>query len=548
MAAPPDPGDDRPGHTAAPRRRMAVNTLIFSAATGLSRIAGLIREIVAASYFGGGGPAAAFTLAFQIPNLVRALVADAALSSAFVPVFSELLENRKRREAYALASALGGLLLVALGAVTILFIALAPVVIPPFTGDEFTHALDTLTIGLSRVLFPIVVLLGINGLAVGILNAHDHFTIPAIAPLVWNLVIIAGIVVLAPLFSGDDRLYGYALGVLAGTVVQLAMCIPALKRVGFPLRPSWHWRDPGIRRVLRLMLPVSISLGLINIDVVLNSVIGTLVSDGAPRAIDAAFRIYMLPQGMFSVAVATVVFPALSRLATRGDTPGLRAMVGTGTRQIGLLLIPSAAATLALSEPIVRLVFEHGRWDAASTHRTAEALFWFSFSLPFAGINLLQTRTFFSLQQPWLPTMTSLASLVVNTVVSLALYKPLGIAGIVIGTAVSSAAMTAFQAAVLRRQLGGLDLARTLTAMAKIVAASAVLGLVAYAVWWELDRLLGRGLIAEIVSVGAALAAGVAVYTLIVLRAGIPEARQIADLLGRRLGRGRRGSGTPGAS
>jgi putative peptidoglycan lipid II flippase len=516
---------------------MAVNTVIFSLATGLSRVAGLAREIVAASLYGGGGAASAFTLAFQIPNLVRALVADAALSSAFVPVFSELLEHRKRREAYALASALGGLLIVALGVITIVFIALAPIVIPPFTGNEFTQALDTLTIGLSRVLFPIVILLGINGLAVGILNAHDHFTIPAIAPLVWNLVIIAGMVGLTPLFHGDDRLYAYAIGVVAGTLLQLVMCVPALKRIGFPLKPTTGWRDPRIKRVLVLMIPVSLSLGLINIDVVLNSLIGSLVSDAAPRAIEAAFRIYMLPQGMFSVAVATVVFPALARLSTRRDYAGLRAMVGTGTRQISLLLVPSAAATLALAEPITRLVFQHGEWDAAATHRTAEALFWFSFSLPFAGINLLQTRTFFSLQQPWLPTATALASLVVNTAVSLALYQPLGIAGIVIGTAVSSAAMTVFQAAVLRRRIGGLDLVRTVSAFARILAASALLGLVAWGIHKGLDHVLGRSLIAQIVAIGVALAAGAAAYTAAVLAARIPEARQIVDLFARRLTR-----------
>ena len=210
-------------------RRTAVNTLIFSVATGLSRIAGLIREIVAARYFGTSGAASAFTLAFQIPNLIRALVADAALSSAFVPVFSELLENKKRREAYQLASALAGLLLVGLTLITLGFILIAPWLIPLFTGDEFTPALDALAVGLSQVLFPIVILLGLTGLAVGILNVHDHFAIPAIAPLVWNIVIIAGMVGLAPLFEGDDKLYAYAIGVVAGTLVQLLMMLPALR-------------------------------------------------------------------------------------------------------------------------------------------------------------------------------------------------------------------------------------------------------------------------------------------------------------------------------
>ncbi len=256
-------------------RRTAINTLIFSVATGLSRVAGLIREVVAAAYFGTSGAAGAFTLAFQIPNLIRALVADAALSSAFVPVFSELLEQKKRKEAIELAGALAGLMLVALTVISLVFILIAPWLIPLFTGDEFTPALDTLAVGLSQVLFPIVVLLGLTGLVVGILNVHDHFAIPAIAPLVWNIVIIAGMVGLAPLFEGDDQLYAYAIGVVAGTLVQLLMMLPTLRRMGFPLS---HIRlprrgDERVKRVLMLMLPVSVGLGLININLLLNTVI-----------------------------------------------------------------------------------------------------------------------------------------------------------------------------------------------------------------------------------------------------------------------------------
>ncbi len=175
-------------------------------------------------------------------------MADAALSSAFVPVFSELLENKKRREAYQLASALAGLLLVGLTLITLAFILLAPVLIPLFTGDEFTPALDALGVGLSQVLFPIVILLGLTGLAVGILNVHDQFAIPAIAPLVWNIVIIAGMVGLAPLFEGDDKLYAYAIGVVAGTLVQLLMMLPALRAIGFPV---WRIRLPEARRRAR---------------------------------------------------------------------------------------------------------------------------------------------------------------------------------------------------------------------------------------------------------------------------------------------------------
>jgi putative peptidoglycan lipid II flippase len=541
VAEPEEAG--QPGSDAgrAPRR-LAVATAIFAAATGLSRIAGLAREIVAASYYGTSGAASAFTFAFALPNLIRALVADAALSSAFVPVFSELMEQKRRREAAALAGALFGLILVVLGTVTLVFIALAGVIVPPLTGDEFTPALDALTTGLTRVLFPIVLLLGLNGLVVGILNSQDHFSIPAIAPLVWNLVIIAALVALTPLFEGDDRIYAYAIGIVAGTVVQFAMALPVLSRIGFKLRVSLDFREPRIPRVLKLMLPVTIGLGLINVNLFINQLLGSLVSKEAGRAIDAAFRIYMLPQGMFSVAVATVLFPRLSRLATRRDVDGLRATAGTGTRQIALLLIPAAAATVALAVPITRLLYERGVFDAESTRLTAEALFWFSFSLPFSGINLLLTRTFFSLQRPWLPTSLAVGTLAINVAVSVALYKPLGIGGIVIGTAVSTAAMTAGQAAFLRRELHGIELGRTLAALAQMLAAAAAFGGVAYATWWLLDEILGRSLLGQAISVTVALTAATLVYTGLVLLMRIPEAHQILELFAGRLRR-RRGSG-----
>jgi putative peptidoglycan lipid II flippase len=524
--------------TSPTRRRTGVNTAIFSVATGLSRIAGLVREVVAAGYFGTTGAASAFTLAFQIPNLIRALVADAALSSAFVPVFSDLLEHKRRKEAYQLASALAGLLLLVVGAISVLFILLAPVVIPLFAGSDFTPELTQLCVGLSQVLFPIVVLLALNGLFVGILNAHDHFTIPAIAPLVWNIVIIIGLVGLQPFFHGDDKLYAYAIGVLAGTVVQLAMTFPALKRIGYPVfRLSLPKRgDLRVRRVLVLMLPVSVGLGLINIDLVLNSQIGWLISDEAPRAIDAAFRIYMLPQGMFSVAVATVLFPQLSRLASRNDYAGLQAVTGVGIRQIALLLLPAAAATLVLATPIVRLVYQRGEFNAESTRLTAQALFWFAFSLPFNGWNLLLTRTFFSLQKPWLPTTLALGSLVVNAAISFALYKPLGIPGVVVGTAVSNAVLTGLEAHWLRKELGGLEIGASAGAIARMLLASAILAGLTYFGWWATDTILGHSLIAQIISVGLGLSLGAMGYGVVVLSLRIPEAEQVLNLFARRFG------------
>ena len=534
-ATPPE-GSER-SEPRPPGRRIALNTAIFSVATGFSRIAGLIREIVAARYYGTTAAASAFTLAFQVPNLVRSLFADAALSAAFVPVFTEMLEQGRRREALTLAGALFGLIVAVLGVITVLFMVLAGAIVPLFTGPEYTPELNALAVGLSRVLFPILLLLGLNGLLVGILNAYDHFTIPALSPLIWNLVIIAGMVGLRGFFEGPDELYAYAIGVLAGTVVQLALAIPPLRRVGFTLGISLNWRDPRVTRVLRLMLPVTIGLGLINFNVLINTSLGFRISEEAPAAIEKAFRIYMLPQGMFSVAVATVLFPAISRLAARRDFEGLRRTSANGIRQIALLLIPAAAATLALATPITRLVYEGGTFDAESTRQVAEALFWFSFSLPFAGANLMLTRTYFSLQQPWTPTALAGVTLAINFAVSLALYEPLGIKGIVIGTAAASAAMTVGQAYFLRGRLGGIELPATLRSVAGMLIAAAALGAVSYGVWSGLDDALGRSRPAQVVAVGASLVAGTAVYAAAVLVLRIPEARQIAQLLRSRLGR-----------
>ena len=184
--------------------RIARNTAIFSILTGLSRIAGLVREVVASSYFGTSGAFSAFTFAFQIPNLVRSLFADAALSAAFVPVFTELLEKGRKREAFQLASTFVAIIVGALTAVTLFFVLLAPYIMPPLTGDDFSQDLDNLMVGLSQVLFPIVLLLGLNGLLVGILNAYDHFSIPALAPLVWNVVIIVLLVVAQAAVRGSQ--------------------------------------------------------------------------------------------------------------------------------------------------------------------------------------------------------------------------------------------------------------------------------------------------------------------------------------------------------
>jgi putative peptidoglycan lipid II flippase len=525
LSPPPEP----PPRSAL--RRIAISTAIFALATALSRVAGLGREVVQANYFGTGIDADAFTVASQIPNLVSNLFSMAALSAAFVPVFTELLQAGRRREAYRLASTLFWLILVVLTAVTLVWMAAAGLIMPLFAGTLHPSTV-ALAAGLSRVLFPVVLLLSLTGLFVGILQSYDHFGVAAVAPAVWNVVIVVGLVALHPHFG----IYGYAIAWLLATVVQFVMIAAALRSIDF--RPSFalDWKDPRVREVMILFVPVTVSIGIINIDSFLNATLGTLVSQHASIAINDAFRLYMLPQGIFSVAVTTVLFPTLTRMAIRRDVGGMRRTIGNGVRQINLLLIPSAALMAVLATPVTRLVYERGHFTSGSTALVSTALLWFAFSLPFSGVNLLFARTFFALKRPWIPTKLAAMNVVLDIVVSLALYKPLHIAGLIIGTLVANIFMTWLQARRLRIGFNGrLEGPQTLMITIRILVATAITTAVGYLIWDGLDRLLGLSLVAQILSVGIALLAAAAVYARLVLLMRIPEARQIEALLRSRL-------------
>ncbi len=522
------PAPDRHGHA----RRLARNTAFFSFATGLSRVLGLAREVVAASLFGVGAAMSAFTIAFQMPNLVRALFADSALQGAFVPVFTELLEKGKRREAFRVASSLFFLILLATSALTALFVLFAEPLMTVFApGFDDNPALKDLTVNLARLMFPILVLLALSGVVVGMLNSFDHFSLPALAPVAWNVVIIGAMLILVPVLSEDDEIYAYAIGILVGTVVQFLLPLPALRGRGGTYSVSLDWRNEHVRRVLKLMLPVTLALGLINLSLVINLRFGTLVSDQAPAAIDKAFRIYQLPQGLFSISIATILFPTLSRFAARGAHDDLRRTMGNGVRQICLLLIPSAVLMAVLAEPITQLIYQRGEFGPRATELTSTALVWWSISLPFQGVSLLFSRTFFSLQQPWATTALSGVNLVVNAALAAALYEPFGIAGIVVGTVAGTVVMCVAQGWLLRGELGGVEGGRTAAAALRMLAAAALLGAVSYGVWRGIDELLGRAFLAQAVAVLSAIAAGLAVYGAAVWAMRIPEARQIRDLL-----------------
>ncbi len=494
-------------------RGLARSGVIFAVATGVSRVIGLVREIVQAALFGISGPVNAFEIAFLIPNTVRSLVADSALSAAFVPVFSDLLVKGERQRAWRVASSLFWLMLLGLGGLTALFMVIAPWVMEIFgygPHDKF----GVLAAGLARILFPLVLILGLTGIVVGILNSYDHFTVPALTPVAWNLVILLGLGLGAEHADAkSSRLYVYAVAILVATVVQFLLPLPWLRGRDDRLRMVIDIHDPAVKRTFVLMVPVTIGLGLININAVIDQLFAThyLNPHLAPAAIVRAFRLYMLPQGMFSVAVATVLFPLLSRHASREDWDAFRSTIATGLRLISFLLIPASAAAAVLATPIVRLLYQHEHFTAHDTPIVASCLAAFALGLTFNGTMLMLNRGFFSLQSPWIPSWVAFGNLGLNALLDAVFYR-LGIWGIPLSTSLVNIAGTWALLALFRRRMDGFAIRETVRSFVLVAVASAVLAAVAWWVWHLLDSGLGRSLPAQIVSLGFGLVLGYAAF------------------------------------
>jgi putative peptidoglycan lipid II flippase len=493
-------------------------------------VAGLVREIAAAALYGLTPAMDAFVVAFQVPNLLRSLVADSALSAAFVPAFTELDEQGRRKEAAQLAGAFVGLISLVLGLVTLVAVLTAPWVMPLFAPNlpnDATHLL----VHLSQIMFPIVVLLGLTGLVMGILQANGEFASSAFVPVLWNGIIIAALLIGAPMLHGDTKIYAYGVGILVGTAVQLLYLLPGLRGKG-PFTISLGRGNPHVRRVLGLMVPVTIGLGLINFTLLINSYFGGRIpGDGHIRAIDAAFRLYILPQGIFSVAVSTVLFPLISRMAARGDIPGMRQAVTDGTRQIFFLLVPATVFLALLAAPVTRLVFEHSSFNEAATKLTSSALVFFTIGLVFNGGSLLFIRSFFALKKTWIPTKVSVGTLAVNAILDFALYKPMGVGGIALATSVASFAGFVAMGVLLRRELGGLNVRWMTDGLVRTVIASVWLGALAFGTWHALDGALGRSLGGQLVSMSLAMVAAVTAYLSAARGVGLPELRVMGRTL-----------------
>jgi len=449
-----------------------------------SRVLGLIRDQVLAFLFGAGDQMDAYNIAFRIPNLVRDLFAEGAMSAAFVPTFTRTLANEGRERAWRLGNLIVNALLLATGVIVAAGMVFAGPIATAFAGAyaEVPGKLE-LTISLTRVMFPFLALVAVATALMGMLNSLHRFFIPAVSPAMFNVGSIVCTIGLAPVMPGLGLpvIMAPAIGVLVGGFGQMAVQWPSLRREGYRYQPVLDLRDEGLRRVLVLMGPGVVGLAAVQINLFVNSILATGEGTSAVSALSYAFRLMYLPIGIFGVSIATAVVPTLSRYAAKNDTAGMRDTVSNGLRMMLMLNVPATIGLVVLATPIVALIFEHGAFTPSHTAATAAALAFYAPGLVGYSAVKIAVPSFYSLRDSRTPVLVSAATVLLNVVLNLTLVRVMGFTGLALGTAASSVFNASVLLWLLRFRLGGIDERRVAASFARIGAASLVMGLAASA-------------------------------------------------------------------
>ena len=428
---------------------------LIGVATFSSRILGFIRDMVLARLFGATPAADAFFVAYRVPNLLRELFAEGSMSSAFIPVFTEYHALRAKRDAWELASAMFTTLLTIVTLITVVGILTAPWIVwllAPGFHDEPSKL--TMTVLLTRIMFPYLLFISLAALAMGILNSLRAFAAPAFSPVFFNVFIIGCALFLSP--SLPEPIVGVAIGVVAGGAAQFAMQLPGLSLRGMLFGWRFQPGHPGVRRVGALMVPSLVGLSATQVNITISTIMASFFA-GGPTYLFYGMRLIQFPLGIFGVALATAILPTLSAQAARGSLEELRTTLGFGLRMILFIILPAMVGLILLRRPIVHLFFEHGVFSATATAATATAVLCYAVGLwAFAGVRII-AAAFYSLQDTATPALAAVAAVVANLAMALVLMGPLRHAGLALATALAAMLNVGILVSVLNRRLGGVD-------------------------------------------------------------------------------------------
>jgi len=540
---PTPPDDAGAAHQAGPAREtgLARAAGIVSLATLASRLLGLIREQIFAAFFGAGLAVDAFQVAFRIPNLLRDLFAEGAMSAAFVPTLTRVQETEGREAAMRLANLVMNFLVVTVSAICILGIVFADHVVPLMApGFGQVPGKLELTTQMTRIMTPFLLLVALAAAVMGVLNTRRVFFIPAIAPTMLNLALIASGFLIAPICPrfGLEPIVGMAFGVLLGGLGQLFIQVPALWGQGFRWRPEISFRDPGVLRIVTLMAPAAVGLAATQVNIFVNTFLASLLPQGSVSWLNYAYRLMQLPIGLFGVAIATVMLAEVSRHAARKEMPELKRTISFSLRFGLFLTLPATMILMALAHPIVALLYQHGRFGPDDSWQTAQALWGYAVGLSaFSAVRVL-VPVYYSLGMTRIPVTISFITIAINVVLNIMLMEPLQHRGLALATSISSVLNFVLLFEVLRRKIGPMGGRALSRSAGKIFLASLLAALAAFAAAWEVESWLGlTSVIARMAVVGSGLAAATAVYLAAVFALRIAEGAPLFAFIARFLRR-----------
>ena len=536
VASPEPPDGGSPSAT-----RLAKSAGVIGIATLTSRVLGLVRDQVLAYLFGAGNAMDAFNVAYRIPNLMRDLFAEGAMSAAFVPTFTRRLTQKGKAAAWQLGNQLINALVLVTGALVLLGILFADPLARLLAGDyaDVPGKLE-LTVTLTRIMLPFLTLVAVAAAVMGMLNSLNRFFTPALSPAMFNVGIILSAVVLVPMMPGLglDPIAGIAIGAMIGGFGQIALQVPALLREGYRYRPELNPADPGLRHVLRLIGPGTLAGAAVQINLLVNTILATGEGAGAVSWLNYAFRLMYLPIGLFGVSIATATLPAISRDMARDELTRVRQTISSALRMMLMLSMPALVGLIVLAGPIVALIFERGSFEASDTAATAAALAFYAPGLVGYSAVRITVPCFYALGSSLTPTLVSVGSVALNIILNVVLVQVMGFRGLALGTSIAALANAGALIFFLRRRLGGLDIDRLMIAFVKIAVAAALMGMVTLWVHetmlniWPHTDTLAR-IVQVFTSIGVGLLGLIASARLLRIREWEQVRRQLVARLGR---------------
>jgi putative peptidoglycan lipid II flippase len=526
---------------AAERGRIARAAGLISAMTLVSRVLGLVREQVFAALVGAGYHSDAFRIGFRIPNLLRDLFAEGALSAAFVPTYVRALKDQGRDGAFRLANRVLTFLSVVLAALVVVGIVFAPWIVSALaSGFAAAQGKTELTVQLTRIMMPFLPVVSFAAVAMGMLNAEQRFGWPALAPALFNVVaIVAGAGLWAAGLPPDEVVVGWAVATLAGGLAQFAVQMPSLRRSGWRFRPEWAPRDPALLEIGRLMAPATVGLAAVQVNIFVNSWFASH-AEGAVSWLDCAFRLLYLPIGLFGVALGTIATAGLAHRVAENDTEGLRRTLRQTLSMLAYLTVPASVGLVAVGGPVVRLLYQHGKFTEWDTRATGAALSIYAVGLVgYTGVKVL-APAFYALGKPRVPLVASASAVATNVLVVLALFPLFSYGAIALGTALGSLVNVALLLAAFERRVGGLFGRGLFRGIGRMLPPAAAMGLVSWALAAAIEGWLGtRGVVAQLATGLLPVGVGVAAYGLLTHAQRVEEADALWGILKRRLGRAR---------